>query len=133
MQAVLEILKKHPVVYFATIDAGRPRVRPFQFMLEKENRLYFCTATQKDAYQQLQATPQVEFCVATPENTWLRVCGTFAFADDAEIKARILAENPLVKALYQTPDNPVFTVLYLADAAATIADFSGQPPRRFSL
>lgn len=41
-------------------------------------------------------------------------------------------ENPIVKNNYQTPDNPIFEVFYLADAKAVIADFSGNPPREFT-
>lgn len=39
--------------------------------------------------------------------------------------------NPIVKGNYQTADNPVFEVFYLADAKAVIADLSGNPPREY--
>ena len=40
--------------------------------------------------------------------------------------------NPIVKSQYQTADNPIFEVFYLADAEAVIADFSGNPPRTYT-
>ena len=42
-------------------------------------------------------------------------------------------QNPIVKSQYQTADNPIFEVFYLADAHAVIADFSGNPPQKFDL
>ena len=38
-------------------------------------------------------------------------------------------ENPIVKGQYETADNPIFEVFYLAEAKAVLADFSGNPPR----
>ena len=39
--------------------------------------------------------------------------------------------NPIVKGQYNTADNPIFEVFYLAEAEATIADFSGNPPKTY--
>lgn len=39
--------------------------------------------------------------------------------------------NPIVKGQYQTADNPIFEVFYLADPHGVIADFSGNPPYEF--
>ena len=44
MNEVIKFLNDNPVQYFSTVGLdGRPKVRPFQFMLEKECKLYFCT------------------------------------------------------------------------------------------
>ncbi len=42
-------------------------------------------------------------------------------------------KNPIVQGQYQTADNPVFEVFYLANAKAVIADFSGNPPAEYTL
>ena len=34
---------------------------------------------------------------------------------------------------YQTADNPIFEVFYLANAKAVISDFSGNPPKEYTL
>ena len=40
--------------------------------------------------------------------------------------------NELVKALYESGDNPVFEV-YTVSGKATIADFSGEPPKTYEI
>ena len=40
--------------------------------------------------------------------------------------------NELVKALYETGENPVFEV-FTINGKATIADFSGEPPKTFDI
>ena len=34
---------------------------------------------------------------------------------------------------YQSADNPIFVVFYLEGAKAVLADFSGNPPREYTL
>ncbi len=41
--------------------------------------------------------------------------------------------NPIVKGQYDKADNPIFEVFYLDDAKAVIADFSGNPPKEYTL
>ena len=134
VNAVTEFLVKSQVQYLATIGLDdKPKVRPFQFMREEGGRLYFCTSNQKPVFREMQKHPYVEFCASGANFSWLRLNGKVEFSNDLELKARIQNASPVVKSIYQTPDNPAFEVFYLDGAAATIADFSGNPPRTFRL
>lgn len=131
---VTDFLIKSQVQYLATIGLDdKPKVRPFQFMLEEGGKLYFCTSNQKPVFKELQKHPYVEFCASGANFAWLRLNGKVVFSKDLGLKARIQAASPLVKSIYQTPDNPAFEVFYLDAAAATLADFSGNPPQTFRL
>lgn len=130
----IQFLKENPVQYFATVGLdGRPKVRPFQFMLEDGGRLWFCTSNKKDVYAEIQKTPYTEISVSSPSFAWIRLSGRVTFEDNRDVKNRILAESGLVKSLYGSADNPDFEAFYLADAKATIADFSGQPSKTYML
>ena len=134
VKTVTEFLIKSQVQYLATIGLDdKPKVRPFQFMLEEGRRLYFCTSNQKPVFKEIQKRPYVEFCASGAGFSWLRLSGKVVVSKDLGLKARIQEASPLVKSIYKTPDNPTFEVFYLADAAATIADFSGNPPQTFRL
>ncbi len=134
MSTVTDFLSQNPPQYLATLGLdGRPKVRPWQFMLEDDGRLYFCTSNQKPVFKEIQRQPHIEICAVGPGFSWLRLSGKVMFSKDLKLKARIQESNPLVKSIYHTPDNPAFEIFYLADAVATIADFSGQPPRTFKL
>ncbi len=133
MNEVVQFLQANPVQYLATVGRdGKAKCRPFMFSFEKEGKLWFNTGNQKDVYKDMQANPNIEICISSPEFAWIRISGKAVFVDDKDIKAAAL-ENPIVKGNYQTPDNPVFEVFYLADAKAVIADFSGNPPKEFTL
>ena len=131
-QAVVEFLRQSQVQYLATIGVDdKPKVRPFQFMLAEGGRLYFCTSNQKPVFKEIQRHPYVEFCASGANFSWLRLSGKVVFSKDLGLKARIQEASPIVKSIYQTPDNPTFEIFYLDGAAATIADFSGNPPQTF--
>jgi len=132
--AVTDFLIKSQVQYLATIGLdGKPKVRPFQFMLEEGGKLYFCTSNQKTVFKELQKHPYVEFCASGENFSWLRLNGKVVFSKDLELKARIQDASPIVKSIYKTPENPAFEIFYLDGAVAIIADFSGNPPQTFTL
>lgn len=134
MSIVADFLIKSQVQYLATIGLDdKPKVRPFQFMLEEGARLYFCTSNQKTVFKEIQKHPYVELCASGENFSWLRLSGKVVFSKDLKLKAKIQEAIPLVKSIYKTPDNPAFEIFYLDEAVATIADFSGNPPQTFKL
>ena len=134
MNVVVEFLTRSQVQYLATIGLDdKPKVRPFQFMLEEGGRLYFCTSNQKPVFREMQKHPYVEFCASGENFSWLRLSGKVVFLKNLSLKAKIQDGNPLVKSIYKTPDNPAFEIFCLDGAFATIADFSGNPPQTFRL
>lgn len=134
MNEVLQFLKENQVQYFSTIGAdGKPKVRPFQFMIEEEGKLYFCTSNQKDVYEEISKNPYVELCVSSPNFAWLRLSGKVTFTNNLGVKDKVIESSELVKSIYKTGDNPVFEVFYLDEAKAIMADFSGNAPKQYNL
>ncbi len=109
-----EILKANPNGVMATQDGQGVRTRVFQYLFADGNKVYFCTSSQKPVYGQLQANPNVSFCTyAANFNPVLSVNGKAVFVDDMALKTRALDENPPIKGIYNTPDNPVFQLFYI--------------------
>lgn len=47
--------------FMATIGTdGKPKVRPMQYMVLEDGKLWFCTNSKKDVYAELQANPSLE-------------------------------------------------------------------------
>lgn len=133
MNEVVTFLQSNPVQYLASVGLdGKPRNRPFMFAVEQDGKLWFCTNNQKDVYAQLQQCPYVEITVSSSDYAWIRLSGKVVFENNMSVKTRCM-EIPIVKSQYQSADNPVFEVFYMADAKAVIADLSGQPPREYPL
>lgn len=130
MKEILDILNdRFAIGYLATVDDGKPRVRPWGFMFEENGRLYFCTASNKDVYKQLTNVPYIEYSKTTKDMVWVRVSGKIHFDEDIVKKKKAFEMAPMLRDLYQSPDNPIFKVFYLEHGKAVINDFSPNPPR----
>ena len=128
IQTIARFLKETPMCFVATVAGAAPKVRPFQFQFEDQGKLWLCTAKSKDVFKQLQANPAVQICAVKEDGTTLRVEGSVALEDNMAVKERILAEQPLIKGIYGTADNPDFTTFCLEHGAYVLFDFSGNPP-----
>lgn len=110
----VKLLQQSPNGVLATQDTDKVKTRVFQFLFAEGKKVYFCTSSEKPVYSQLQANPNVSFCTY-PQNfsPVLSINGKTVFIDDLSLKRRALDENPLIKNIYQTPDNPVFKLFYI--------------------
>ena len=133
MKEVVDFLKNNPVQYLATVGRDeKAKCRPFMFLMEHDGKLWFGTNSTKEVYSDMQENPHVEVCVATSEFAWIRVAGKAAFEDNVAVKEACM-QIPMLKAQYESADNPIFKVFYLAEGSAVIADMSGSEPRAFEL
>jgi len=130
MKEIVKLLRENASGFLATVDNGRPRVRPFGFMMEEGGKLYFCTNSLKDVYKQLLLVPFVEYAATSKEMVTIRVSGEIMFCDDIEIKEKVLNVYDTVKSGYEKAENPIFKVFYIEHGSAVVADFSGQPPKK---
>ncbi len=134
MKDVIDFLNKSKIYYLATAGLdGKPKVRPFGFVMEEGGKIYFCTANTKNVCKEMKKQPWVEFCACGENFSWLRLSGKAIFSKDIAIKSKVLALSPQVKSIYKTPDNPIFEAFYLEEATATFYDFSGRPPKTVKL
>lgn len=84
----------------------------------------------KKVVEFLQANPEIEVSVSSPEYAWIRLHGKAVFENNHEVKVACM-ENPIVKGQYETAENPIFEVFYLENPHGVIADFSGNLPYEF--
>jgi uncharacterized pyridoxamine 5'-phosphate oxidase family protein len=125
MKEVSEFLKKAGTYYLATADGDQPRVRPFGTAHIFENKLYIQTGKKKDVSKQMKKNPKIEIC-AMSGGQWIRIQALAVEDDRVEAKESMLEAYPNLKTMYTATDKNT-QVLYLKNAVATIASFSGPP------
>jgi uncharacterized pyridoxamine 5'-phosphate oxidase family protein len=122
------ILKQNPNGVLATQDGQGVRTRIFQYLFADGSKVYFCTSSEKPVYEQLKANPNVSFCTHTADfNPVLSVNGKAVFVEDIALKARALDENPSIKGIYDTPDNPIFKLFYIDTEGIETFSFADGP------
>ena len=108
------ILKQNPNGVLATRNGDSVRTRVFQYLFADGKKVYFCTSSEKAVYAQMKANPDVSFCTYSQGfNPVLSINGNVVFVDDIALKTRALDENPLIRDIFKTPDNPVFSLFFI--------------------
>ena len=108
------------IQFLATIGLdGKPKVRPMQYMVLEDDKLWFCTNSKKEVYAELQANPCIELCgckLATDEmqTPWIRLSAEVVFEERQDIRDAIIEKSAIVNTLYKAMrSNPIFKVFYL--------------------
>ena len=122
LRDVANYLDKIGIQFLATIGLdGKPKVRPMQYMVLEDEKLWFCTNSKKEVYAELQANPRVELCGCKLEKDemqtpWIRFSAEAVFEERQDIRDAIIDKSAIVNALYKNMrDNPIFKVFYLKD------------------
>ncbi|GHU22605.1 pyridoxamine 5'-phosphate oxidase [Spirochaetia bacterium] len=123
MQEVYDFLKKAGTYYLATVEGDQPRVRPFGTVNIFESKLYIQTGKVKSVSKQIAANPKIEISAINGEE-WIRIQAVAVEDNRREAKVSMLDAYPRLKTRY-SPDDDNTQVLYLKEAVATIASFSG--------
>jgi uncharacterized pyridoxamine 5'-phosphate oxidase family protein len=128
MSTAFEFFKANPVFHLATVDGNQARVRPFGFVMVRNNKLYMCTNKTKDVYKQMVKCPNVEISGMGSDGTWLRVCGKVAMDDSREAKAQAFEVAPNLLQIYpKGADDPIYVTFYFTEATATLYSFKDAP------
>jgi uncharacterized pyridoxamine 5'-phosphate oxidase family protein len=133
MNEVLNFLKENPIQYLATVGLDdKPKVRPFQFMIEDNGKLYFSTSNRKPVYKELQKSPSLELTTSTLDYSWIRITGKANFTDDLKIKQKVLDSSEFLKSMFETADNTNFTVFSI-EGKATITGLPGKSRKKYNI
>src|SRR4030042_6170865 len=120
MNTAFEFIKASPVFHIAAVDGAKARVRPFGFIMKRNNTLYFCTNQTKDVYKQLKQNPDIEISHMGSKVTWLRIRGRIAFDETREAKVQAFEESPTLLRIYpKGADDELFVTFYFTEAGAT--------------
>lgn len=103
--------------YFATVENGEPRVRPFGFSMMFEDKIYFGVGTHKAAYAQLLENPNCELCTFK-NGSFIRVRGKALFDDRPEVQAYMFEQSPGLKKTYNEETGHYHICFYLDDLSA---------------
>lgn len=115
--------------FMATIGTdGKPKVRPMQYMVVHDGKLWFCTNAKKEVYAELQSNPSLELCGSRLEanemdTTWIRFEAKAVFDDNRLVRQLIEEKSDIVRSLYSHDiDNPMFKTFYLTNIKGVLTN-----------
>lgn len=127
MDEIIEYLTSVPAWYLATCEGDQPRVRPFSFVMREDDKLWFCTAMNKDVYHQLVDNPKFELSAWKPGFGWVILTGKASMVDTAgdEVRKAGYEHMTALGETYEDCDDPRLTFFSLVEGTAKIADIDG--------
>lgn len=125
MEKVLKFLKDAKVYYLATINDGKPDIRPFGTINMYNNRLYIQTGRVKNCYKQMKENENVSIC-AFLNGEWLRIDAKAVEDPTLEAEKSMLDSYPELQNMYKAGDGNT-VVFYLKDVTATFSSFTKAP------
>jgi uncharacterized pyridoxamine 5'-phosphate oxidase family protein len=120
MSKVFDFLKDAGTFYYATVEDNKPIMRPFGFLMEFEDKLYFGMGQHKNCFKQTIANPNVSICACNAKRQWIRISGTAVFDERPEAVANVFIAAPHMSNLYNEKTGQVIGIFYLKDAVAEI-------------
>ncbi len=127
LTTILEYLTSVPAWYLATCEGDQPHVRPFSFAALEGGRIWFCTATTKDVYRELQANPKFELTAWKPGRGWIILRGLADLDDQAgpEVRQAGFAHMAALGEQHAGPNDPELTFFSMKDAQTWLCDIEG--------
>ena len=112
---IWQLFKQKQVIYFASIEEQKPRVRPVT-MLCVDDRFWVLTGTSDRKVTQLKANPYMELCLPLEEDGYhgyLRIEGTANIVTDSKTKREIAEKCEYFKDFWKDTNDPGYTLLEL--------------------
>jgi general stress protein 26 len=94
----------------ATVDAGRPRVRPVSPVRTDGFTVYVANLRSYHKTGEIAANPAVELCYLSDQHDQVRISGRAEVVADRPLLEAIWADNPLLRHYLGTIDNPELLV-----------------------
>jgi general stress protein 26 len=100
--------------HLATVDRGRPRVRPVSPVRTERFTVYVANLRSYGKTGEIAANPAVELCYLSGEHDQVRISGRAEIVTDRALLEKIWAENPLLRHYLGSIDNPELLVYRVA-------------------
>ena len=129
-ETVLQYLTSVPAWYLATSVHDQPHVRPFSFAAEQDGKIWFCTATTKDVWEELVVNQKFEATSWWPGHGWLILRGQAGLEDLAGDDIRQAGYDHLTSLgeHYDGPNDPTLVFFSVENPEAWICNHDEWKP-----
>ncbi|OLS32656.1 MAG: hypothetical protein HeimAB125_06610 [Candidatus Heimdallarchaeota archaeon AB_125] len=116
IEDVIDYFKTQPLMYLATIDGDKPKVRPMTLIYHKDT-CWFVSIAGRKKIKELEANSFVEFAINPQDRedmSTIRGTGKTILIDDAEIRQDLANAIPWFDGYWESAEDPRF-YLYKID------------------
>ncbi|MDE1920559.1 MAG: pyridoxamine 5'-phosphate oxidase family protein [Candidatus Omnitrophica bacterium] len=105
-EEAIDIIRDAGFGFLATVEAGKPRVRPMMPYLSEEGELLLALLGRSRTIAHIKANPNVEVCFVDRKMWYARVSGTAALSTDIAKKQLVFENVPMLRQYFAGAEDP---------------------------
>lgn len=125
-EKVYEYMNKCGVLYLATINNNKPKLRPLGFRMMVDGQIYFLTGTFKQVYNQMIRNNNIEF-LGHNGSEFIRYYGKVIFDEDEDksLLKKAFEKMPMLEKTYGEDSDLKPAIFHISKATAEIRNAAG--------
>jgi len=112
-EEVIDLIRDAGFCLLATVEDGRPKVRPMMPYLTDDNQLLLALLGRSRTIKQVKNNPKVELCFVDRKMWYCRIAGTASISDDKEKKEILWSNIPMLKQYFGSPEDANFVLVLI--------------------
>jgi len=130
---IVKMIQKKRTGVLATVDNGKPRLRPMDIGFFYDDRLYFSTFSSSDKVSQMRSSADVEVLWMLDDMSQIRLEGQVEEVMDAGLKVRYLNDNTDAKGMFGDSSNKDYLLFRVTPVEIKYMDSSDSKYNRICL
>ena len=126
MKEIMGHLQECSDFFLATVEDGKPFVRPISVLCEYNDKIYFISSNHKLVYNQIKENGNVEICGLNTHGSWVRINGKVA--EDESRAARIApmdSDIDVISSVYSKEDD-IMPAFYFESGTVRLCSAKGE-------
>lgn len=112
VKSCYEFIRKCGYFFLATSADGKPRLRPFGMIYEKNESLFIVTDKRKEVFSDLKKNSQIEIASYNPgTHKWIRISGKVEVESSNQVKEEMMNVYSNLRRVYNGEDG-MYLVIY---------------------
>ena len=132
-EEAIDIIRDAGFGFFATVEAGQPRVRPMMPYLTEDGELLLALLGRSRTIPQIKANPNIEVCFVDRKMWYCRVTGTAEITTDVKKKEMVFENVPMLRQYFAGPEDNNFHLAVITIKAVEAMTPHSRLPEQISL
>lgn len=108
---IIDLVKDAGYGCLATVENGKPRVRPMMPHLNDDGKLLLALLSHSRTIPQIKQNPKVEMCYIDRKMCFCRIAGTAVVSEDVGKKEIVWNNIPMLRNYFSGPQDPNYVLL----------------------
>ena len=132
-EEAIDIIRDAGFGFLATVENGRPKVRPMMPYLTEDGELLLAMLNRSRVIPQIKMNPFVEVCFVDRKMWYARVSGEAKITNDIAKKQIVFENVPMLRQYFAGPEDPNYHLAVITISSVEAMTPHGRAPEQISI